>query len=290
MVAEVKALACELPSQSGLPLSRFSIPELKREVIAREIVASIGDTTLWRWLTEDAIRPWRHRSWIFPRDPEFAAKAGRILDLYEGIWEGEPLGAGDYLISADEKTSIQARKRIHPTQPPRPGEPMRVEHEYERQGAWAYLAAWDVRQGKVFGRCEHTTGIEPFGRLVRQVMSQEPYRSARRVFWIVDNGSSHRGQRCIERLRAKWSNLIVVHTPVHASWLNQVEIYFSVVQRKVLTPNDITSLTKLRDRLHRFEERYEQVAKPFQWKFTRCDLERLLTKLKEREESLRPAA
>lgn len=290
MVAEVKALACELPSQSGLPLSRFSIPELKREVIAREIVASIGDTTLWRWLTEDAIRPWRHRSWIFPRDPEFAAKAGRILDLYEGTWEGEPLGAGDYLISADEKTSIQARKRIHPTQPPRPGEPMRIEHEYERKGAWAYLAAWDVRRGKVFGRCEHTTGIKPFERLVRQVMSQEPYRSARRVFWIVDNGSSHRGQRCIRRHRAKWPNLIVVHTPVHASWLNQVEIYFSVVQRKVLTPNDITSLTKLRDRLHRFEERYEQVAKPFQWKFTRCDLERLLTKLKEREESLRPAA
>ena len=290
MVAEVKALACELPSQSGLPLSRFSIPELKREVIAREIVASIGDTTLWRWLTEDAIRPWRHRSWIFPRDPEFAAKAGRILDLYEGIWEGEPLGAGDYLISADEKTSIQARKRIHPTQPPGPGEPMRVEHEYERKGAWAYLAAWDVRRGKVFGRCEHTTGIKPFERLVRQVMSREPYRSARRVFWIVDNGSSHRGQRCIKRLQAKWPNLIVVHTPVHASWLNQVEIYFSVVQRKVLTPNDISSLTKLRERLHRFEKRYEQVAKPFQWKFTRRDLERLLTKLTEREERLRPAA
>jgi hypothetical protein len=290
VVAEVKALACELPSQSGLPLSRFSIPELKREVIAREIVASIGDTTLWRWLTEDAIRPWRHRSWIFPRDPEFAEKAGRILDLYEGFWEGEPLGAEDYVISADEKTSIQARKRIHPTQPPGPGEPMRVEHEYERKGAWAYLAAWDVRQGKVFGRCEHTTGIKPFGRLVRQVMSQEPYRSARRVFWIVDNGSSHRGQRCIKRLQAKWPNLIVVHTPVHASWLNQVEIYFSVVQRKVLTPNDITSLSKLRDRLHRFEQRYEQVAKPFQWKFTRRDLERLLTKLREREESLRPAA
>ena len=290
MVAEVKALACELPSKLGLPLSRLSIPELKREVIAREIVASIGDTTLWRWLSEDAIRPWRHRSWIFPRDPEFAEKAGRILDLYEGFWEGEPLGAEDYVISADEKTSIQARKRLHSTQPPGPGEPMRVEHEYERKGAWAYLAAWDVRRGKVFGRCEHTTGIKPFGRLVRQVMSQEPYRFAQRVFWIVDNGSSHRGQRCIKRLARKWPNLIVVHTPVHASWLNQVEIYFSVLQRKVLTPNDISSLTMLRDRLLRFQERYEQVAKPFQWKFTRRDLDRLLSKIGKREDSLRSAA
>ncbi len=227
-----------LPAQSGLPLSRFSIPELKREVIAREIVASIGDRTLWRWLSEDAIRPWRHRSWIFPRDPEFRDTAARILDLYEGTWEGEPLVADDYVISADEKTSIQARKRLHATQAPAPGEPMRVEHEYQRTGAWAYLAAWDARQGKVFGRCERKTGLKPFGRLVRQVVSQEPYRSARRVFWILDNGSSHRGQRCVKRLTRAWPNLIPVHTPVHASWLNQVEIYFSVVQRKVLTPND----------------------------------------------------
>jgi len=289
VVAEVKALACELPSQLGLPLSRLSIPEIKREVIAREIVASVGDTTLWRWLSEDAIRPWQYRSWIFPRDPEFREKAGRILDLYEGFWEGEPLGPEDYVVSADEKTSIQARKRIHPTEPPRPGGPMRVEHEYERKGAWAYLAAWDVRRGKVFGRCEVTTGIAPFRRLVRQVMSQEPYRSARRVFWIMDNGSSHRGQRCVKRLRKQWPNLIPVHTPVHASWLNQVEIYFSVVQRKALTPNDFPSLAKVRDRLLRFEKHYEQVAKPFQWKFTRRDLERLLSKLEPRD-SLSAAA
>jgi len=290
VVAEVKALACELPAQSGLPLSRFSIPEIKREVIAREIVASIGDTTLWRWLTEDAIRPWRHRSWIFPRDPEFSDKAARILDLYEGIWEEELLGADDYVLSADEKTSIQARKRIHPTQAPGPGEPMRVEHEYERKGAWAYLAAWDVRRGKVFGRCERKTGLKPFGRLVRQVMSQEPYRSARRVFWIMDNGSSHRGRRCVQRLTREWPNLIPVHTPVHASWLNQVEIYFSVVQRKVLTPNDLTSLAKLRDRLLRFQDHYEQVAKPFQWKFTRRDLDGLLSKIEDRDTRLQEAA
>jgi len=89
---------------------------------------------------------------------------------------------------------------------------MQVEHEYERAGAFAYLAAWDVRRAKVFGRCEQTTGIDPFQRLVDQVMSQEPYRSAPRVFWIMDNGTSHRGQRCSQRLQQSWNNIVTVHT------------------------------------------------------------------------------
>ncbi len=279
IVVAVKALACELPSEVGLPLSRFSMSEIRREAIRRGLVASIGETTLWRWLSEDAIRPWHHRSWIFPRDPDFPGKAGRVLDLYEGVWEGQPLGQTDYVICADEKTSIQARRRRHRTLAPTPGGPMRVEHEYVRKGAWAYLAAWDVRRARVFGRCEAKTGIRPFDRLVRQVMSQEPYRSASRVFWLVDNGSSHRGARCQQRLARRWPNLVVVHTPVHASWLNQVEIFFSVVQRKVLTPNDFTSLTALEDRLLNFQTHYQAVAKPFRWRFTRQNLNSLLDKL-----------
>jgi hypothetical protein len=253
--------------------------EIKREVIRRGIVASIGETTIWRWLSQDAIRPWTHRSWIFPRDPDFAQKASQVLDLYEGIWEGRPLGQNDFVICADEKTSIQARRRRHRTAAPQPGRPMRVEHEYVRKGAWAYLAAWDVHQARVFGRCEHKTGIAPFGRLVRQVMSREPYRSASRVFWVVDNGSSHRGYRCQQRLARQWPNLIVVHTPIHASWLNQVEIYFSIVQRKVLSPNDFNSLTALENRLLAFQDHYQSAAKPFQWRFTRRDLASLLEKL-----------
>jgi hypothetical protein len=272
-------VACELPWRSGIPLSRFTHDELAREVIRRGIVAEISGTTVWRWLSEDAIRPWQHRSWIFPRDPDFAAKAGRVLDLYQGVWQDEPLGEDDYVISADEKTSIQARIRKHPSEPPRAGHSMRVEHEYDRGGALAYVAAWDVRRARVFGRCEATTGIEPFGRLVKQVMSQEPYRSARRVFWIVDNGSSHRGRASVVRLHTAWPRLVLVHLPVHASWLNQVEIYFSVVQRKVLTPNDFASLDEVEARLLAFEERYAAIAKPFAWKFTRHDLSRLLDNL-----------
>jgi len=243
------------------------------------LVASISDSTLWRWLHEDAIRPWQHRCWIFPRDPDFEVKAGRLLDLYERKWEGRPLGKNDFVISADEKTSIQARARIHPTLPPAPHRPMKVEHEYKRRGAWAYHAAWDVHRAKVFGRCEHKSGIAPFDRLVDQVMSQQPYCSARRVFWIVDNGSSHRGKSSVDRLEGRYKNLRLVHGPVHASWLNQIEIYFSIVQRKVLTPNDFSGLAAVADRLRRFEIRFEEIAHPFQWKFTRKDLAALLEKI-----------
>ena len=190
---------------------------------------------MWRWLSSDALRPWQHRSWVFPRDPNFAAKASPVLDLYHRIWEGAPLGADDFVISADEKTSIQARRRKQPTLPAAPNRPTRVEHEYFRGGAWVYLAAWDVHRAKVFGRCEFQNGIAAVDRLVGEVMSQEPYKSARRVFWIMDNCSVHRGQRAADRFRAQWPNAILIHTPTHASWLNQVEIYFSIVQRKVLT-------------------------------------------------------
>jgi hypothetical protein len=164
-----------------------------------------------------------------------------------------------------------------------PGRPTRVEHEYFRQGAWTYLAAWDVHRAKVFGRCEVKNGIAPVDRLVREVMGQEPYHSAKRVFWIMDNCSAHRGQRAIERFRSQWPNAILVHTPVHASWLNQVEIYFSIVQRKVLTPNDFPSLAELEQRLLAFQSHYEGKAAPFRWTFTRRDLQILLAKIESKQ-------
>jgi len=279
LVVQVKALACELPAKYKVPLSRWSLEELKRHVCQSGWVAQLSQTTLWRWLHEDAIRPWQHRCWIFPRDPEFTAKAGPILDLYQRQWKGQSLKEDEFVISADEKTSVQARRRIHPTVPTQPGKPMKVEHEYERRGAWAYMAALDVHGPKLFGRCEATSGIAPFDRLVAQAMTQEPYRSARRVFWIVDNGSSHRGRRSVQRLQSRYANLHVVHGSVHASWLNQIEIYFSILQRKVLTPNDFTSLEMLAERLERFERHYEAIARPFEWKFTRADLNRLVQQL-----------
>jgi hypothetical protein len=286
VVVQVKALACELPATLDLPLSRFSVADVAQQVRLSGLVATISDSTIWRWLHADAIRPWQHRCWIFPRDPQFAVKAGRILDLYQRCWQGKLLRDDEFVMSTDEKTSIQARARKHLTLPPQPGVAMRVEHEYNRCGAWAYLAALDVHRAKVFGRCERKTGIAPFERLVDHVMHQPPYNQARRVFWIMDNGSSHRGARCVTRLQAKYPRLVPVHGPVHASWLNQIEIYFSIVQRKVLTPNDFPSLAAVKQRLLAFQTRYEAMAQPFEWKFTRHDLAKLLNKFSSHSDPL----
>jgi len=275
----VKSIACALPAELGVPLSRLHVSDIRDEVIARGLVAEISGATIWRWLSSDAIRPWAHRSWIFPRDPDFEFKAAQVLDLYERRFRGRRLRPDEYVISADEKTSIQARIRKHPSLQPGPGRAMRVEHAYSRGCALAYLAALDVHRAKLFARCEPTTGIGPFDRLVAQVMRRKIYREARRVFWIVDNGSSHRGNASVERLESRYRNLKLVHLPIHASWLNQIEIYFSIVQRKVLTPNDFEDLQELESRLLAFQKNYESIAEPFEWRFTRTDLSRLLKRL-----------
>ncbi|GAA3876032.1 IS630-like element ISMsm5 family transposase [Saccharothrix violaceirubra] len=277
--AEIKALACRPPTQTGVPLSRWSCPDLAAEAVAQGITTAISASTVRRILASDAIKPWQYRSWIFIRDPDFRAKAARVLDLYARVWDGQPLGDNDFVISADEKTSIQARCRCHPTLPPGVSRTMRVNHEYDRGGALAYLAAYDVHHARVIGLCCDTTGIDPFMELAEEVMTQEPYASAKRVFWIVDNGSSHRGQAAIDRLTRRFPNAVMVHTPVHASWLNQIEVYFSIVQRKVVTPNDFTDLDQVQHRLTDFERRYNATAQPFRWKFTTTDLDDLLTRL-----------
>lgn len=275
--ALVVALACERPADRNVPLSRYSLSELASEA-ATVLDTEVGPSrsTIWRWLMLDALRPWRHHCWIFPRDPHFLELAGPVLDLYACRWQGQPLWADEFVLSADEKTSIQARRRLQPTLPPGPHQAARIEHEYARQGALQYLAAWDVHRAIVFGRCEPKTGKAAFGRLVDHVMDQEPYRSARRVFWIVDNGSSHRGERAADELRERHPRIVVVHTPVHASWLNQIEQYFSILQRKVLTPNDLTNLKQLAQRIIAFGARYSALGKPFAWTFTRHELERRL--------------
>lgn len=277
-----------MPAKLGLPLSRLSVADVARQAQCTGLVARISNSTVWRWLHEDAIRPWQHRCWIFPRDAQFQAKAGRVLDLYERRWQDQGLGEDEFVLSTDEKTSIQARMRVHPSLPPEPGKAMRVEHEYARGGAWAYLAVLDVHRAKVFGRCEATTGIEPFMRLVDQVMSQAPYNSARRVFWIMDNGSSHRGEASVQRLTRAYPRLVPVHTPVHASWLNQIEIYFSIVQRKALTPNDFSCLDAVAERLNSFERYFERIARPFEWKFTRDDLNALIARMHSRHWQSQP--
>jgi transposase len=282
--AAVVALACQLPAETGVPLSRWTGPELRRELEGRRLVsAPVSDSSVLRILAEDPVKPWRYQSWITPRDPAFQAKASVILDLYQGFYQGEPLGPGDRVLSADAKPSIQARGRVCPVAPARPGRVMRVEHEYVRNGALALLACYDVHTGRVLASTPQTTGIVPFMDLMGTVMEKPEYKNAPRVFVVVDNGSDHRGAKAAERLRKAHPNAVMIHTPVHASWLNQVEIFFSVIQKKVVSPNDFPSLEKLSETLLSFIGRYNQTARPFSWKYTAGDLKDLLRRISEHE-------
>jgi hypothetical protein len=253
-IAEVKALACELPKTHGLPLGRFSRTELHRLVIERGL-SDASASTIWRWLHDDALKPWQQRSWIFIRDPDFAAKAARVLDLYQRRFEGRRLRPDEYVICADEKTQLQALGRKHASLAPAPGRRGRFEFDYRRNGTLAYLAGWDVHHAKLFDRVEQKTGREPF-----------------------------------DRLESAYDNLRLIHLPIHASWLNQIELYFSIVQRKALTPNDFDSLDALGKRLLGFGQHYRQIAQPFDWTFTRDDLARLLHRIDKHEPKLQLAA
>jgi hypothetical protein len=278
--AQVIAVVCETLWKHELPLSRFSIADLHRVVTQEENLARLSHSSLARFLRQNALKPWRYRYWLFPRDPEFVSRACVVLDLYAGFWKGQRLGADEYLLSADEKT-IQVLARRHPSLPATPGYEQRVEFEYKRKGTVAYHAAWDVFRGKVFGRVAPNTCIATFNRLVDLVMTQSPYQTSERVFWIVDGGSAHHRNTFPTRLSNMYANAVAVSLPVHASWLNQIEIYFSIVQRKVLTPLDVTDKPTLTKRLLDFQDYYQEVAKPFSWKFTADDLKKRLKAIQE---------
>ena len=280
--AIITSIACDVVARTGNPLSRQSTTDLAQRA-RDELNKPMSRSTVWRILDEDAIKPWQHEHWIFPRPSNFFEKAAVVLDLYEGYWQGERLDPFDRILSSDEKTSIQARIRRHPTLGPASGRRRRVEAEYRRGGALQYLAAWDVQEGLVMGRCKAKTGIGPFGRLVEQVMERPTSGSAGRVFWVVDNGSSHRGEASAKRMSRAYPNAILVHLPVHASWLNQVEVYFSLLQRKVLTPNDSADLRELELRIRLYEELTNSQPRPFDWRFTKYDLFMLLQRLAKRE-------
>jgi len=237
VVALVKAIACELPATLGLPLSRFSRSELRRHVLAAGIVAEISGVTIWRWLREDAIRPWTHRSWIFPRDPEFAAKAGPVLDLYHRRWKGKPLGRRDFVLSADEKTQIPIHSRRQPITPATPGRAMRVKSDYKRHGTCAYVAAWDVHRAACSGWS--TTALS----IVGSARSTGSRRDGPTSSWCTC--------RCtrVGSIRSRFT--------------------FSILQRQALTPAAFSSQTAVADRILGFQKHYQTIARPFAWRFTR---------------------
>jgi hypothetical protein len=227
--AQITAVVCETLWERKLPLSRFSIADLRRVVIQEEGLAGLSHSSLGRILRQDALKPWRYRYWLFPRAPDFVSKACVVLDLYAGFWEGQRLGPDEYALSADEK-SIQILARCHPGLPAIPGYEQRVEFEYERHGTVAYHAAWDIFRGKIFGRVAPTTSIATFNQLIDLVMSQVPYK--------------------LIALRIR---------PRPAS-------------SGSLTP--VADQATLTQRLLAFQDYYQEVAKPFSWKFTSTDLKK----------------
>lgn len=269
---QAKAVACEGPALREEPLSRYSLHDIALILQREKIVSRIHPSTLCRWFQKDALRPWRYHSWLFRRDPDFLAKATVVLDLYHRLWQEQALGPDDYVLSADEKSGLQVLARLHPTRPSLPSHPGQVEFEYERLGTVTYQAALDVRRGLVFGQVRSQNGIATFDELVDTVMSQPPYSAARRVFWIVDNGSSHHPATFPTRLSTRHEHAIAVHLPVHASWLNQIELYFSILQRKALTPRDFHSVEAMTLRILAFQQRFSERSQPFHWRFSAQNL------------------
>jgi hypothetical protein len=275
------AIVCEILYEHEAPLSRFSNRDLHRLIIGKaESLTELSGTTLARILAEHALQPWRYRYWLFPRDPDFVVKAGVMLDLYAGFWEGQRLGPDEYGLSVDEKT-IQVLRRCHPGLPAIPGSVARVEFEYERLGTVAYHAAWDVHRGRIFGRVAPNPCMATFNQLVDRLMTQPPYQNSARTFWIVDGGCAHHPSTFPARLQGLYPNAVAVHLPTHSSWLNQIEIYFSILQRKVLTPMDTPDEQTLTTRVINFQDYYQETAQPFSWKFTADDLKRRLDALKD---------
>lgn len=283
-VAVVKAVACDRPQQPDRPLSRLSVGDVLAKV--QSLGVHISYSSVWRILDADAIRPWHQHCWIFPRDPLFLEKATPALELYEGRWQGQPLGKHDLVLCGDEMTGLQALSRIHSPLPCAPGRESRFEFEYERHGTLAYIAFLDVFGGGVYGETAPKTGIVPFEACLEHCLALPCYRDVERAFLIVDGGSSHHPSTSPARLRAKFPNLEVIHLPKHASWLNQVEIYFSIVHRKALHPKDFPSLAALDQRLLAFQDYYNERARPFRWRYTRQDLKNYLRKLSANEEIL----
>jgi hypothetical protein len=278
---QVVATVCEILHEHKAPLSRFSTSDLYRMVISKEeSLSDLSRTSLARILAENVLKPWRYSYWLFPRDPDFVAKACVVLDLYAGFWEGQRLGPDEYVLSVDEKT-IQVLRRCHPGLPTIPGYESRVEFEYERLGTVAYHAAWDVFRGRIFGRVAPNTCIATFNQLVDMLMTQAPYQDSTRTFWIVDGGCAHHPNTFPARLQGMYPNAVALSLPTHSSWLNQIEIYFSIVQRKVLTPMDTPDAEMLTKRLLDFQGYYQETARPFSWKFTAVDLKRRLDALKD---------
>lgn len=257
-----------------MPLSRWSSAEIAQRLQQTHAVPAISASTIRRWLAPERLRPWRYHPWQHIHDPvQFLARARPVLESYA---QAQPLlEAGTWLVGLDEKTSIQARTAERPPVPASPGHPLRQSPRYKRQGALHLLAGLSVADGQIYGQCASRKRLVEFQAFLQEVIL--PAARARHVHTlrlIVDNGSTHAPKRLESWLVAEAASgaqplaIEICWLPPNASWLDQLEIWFSLLQRKLLHPNHFPHLERLMHTLFTFIATYNQTAKPIKWSYT----------------------
>jgi transposase len=254
-------IACERPDKLGRSLSQWDCVELARQLERAGIVQSISAATVRRILSNHQLKPWRHHLWLspkVPRDAAFAQAVRDIVDLYT-----RPLGAHELVLCADEKTSLQPRTRKSPTRPAQPGRPVQVEHEYERKGALNLFAAFDTRTGKVYGHTAERKRQQEFIEFLEKLDREIP-AAITVVHIVLDNLRMHKGKQ-VQAWLAEHPRFVFHHPPVHCSWMNQIEQWFSILQRKRLAIADFADKAELAERLQAYIKEWNAVAHPFKW-------------------------
>ncbi len=254
-------MACERPDDYGRSLAKWDCQELARQLVADGIAEAISPDTVGRILNNHRLKPWRHHLWLspkVPRDAAFAAQVQEVCDLYT-----RPLAAHEMVLCVDEKTSLQPRTRKSPTQPAAPGRPVRVEHEYERKGALNLFAAFDTRTGKVYGMTAERKRQAEFIAFL-EMLDREIDPRVTVIHVVLDNLRMHKGKQ-VQAWLARHPRFVFHHPPVHCSWMNQVEQWFSILQRKRLCIADFADKAALAERLQAFIREWNEVAHPFAW-------------------------
>lgn len=274
-------MACSLPASSGIPLSRWSRREIARQLIRMGVVPSISGSTVGQWLAQEKLKPWRYHAWQQPTDPRFLERAAPVLDYYRQAQE--LLAAGVWGVCCDEKTSIQARAHSPGRRPAQPHSPSLVPDRYVRKGATTLFAGYSVADGQVLGMSRRRKRFVDFQAFLKgSILPEARRRRVKKLLLILDNGSTHAPKQLASWLRQYvWQarlnlEIVVLWLPVHASWLDQVELFFSILQRQLLTPNDFPSLEALDHAILQFIAYYNHEAKPFTWTYTK---EKLAAKL-----------
>jgi len=254
-------LACERPHDSSPLLSQWDCNELDRKIKADSIVQSIATEHVGRILLSHKLKPWRHHLWLsakVPRNEHFAKLVHTLVELYT-----RPLTTQEMVLCCDEKTNLQPRPRLAPTLPTRPGSPTRLEHEYKRAGALHLFAAFDTRTGKIYARTEMRKRQVEFIAFLSQ-LEQELPSAKMRVYLVMDNLKMHKGKQ-VQAWLATHPRFVCHFVPVHCSWMNQVEQWFSILQRKRLRISDFTNRDDLAERLMAFVAQWNAHAHPFNW-------------------------